>query len=246
MAVSVFGRRAGAVCMARVVFGVMSAALISTLVFLTCGDGGKGTNPAGGNGRSNMAKLVDSRDGKIYKSVTIGKQIWMGENLNYAAEGSMCYNNNPDSCAKYGRFYTWDVAVEVCPAGWHLPDSSDWQTLVDYAGGMDLAGGKLRSTSGWSTDNSGFQGTDDFGFTGLPTGWYIDTALCRTLFPCSHASSTFDGFAQFGKVGGWWSANGLENDTSKAVSWGFYQNGKYVMISESNKGYQRSVRCLQD
>ncbi len=80
--------------------------------------------------------FTDSRDGKIYITVKIGNQTWMAENLNFTtAEGSWCYENDSTYCEKYGRLYSWETAREVCPAGWHLPSKSEFETLLSNVGG---------------------------------------------------------------------------------------------------------------
>ncbi len=111
--------------------------------------------------------LTDSRDGQTYKTVKIGDQVWMAENLNYEIDSSYCYNDSAEYCAKYGRLYVWTAAMDACPSGWHLPDLAEWKTLLAAVGGDSVAGAKLKSTSGW---NSNGNGTDDFGFTVLPAG----------------------------------------------------------------------------
>ena len=110
--------------------------------------------------------LTDTRDGQSYKTVSIGSQTWMAENLNYNTTNSFCYEDDASNCTKYGRLYTWDAAMEACPSGWHLPDTTEWNMLVSVAGGW-YEGGKLKSTNDWyhSEDN-----TDDFGFSVLPAG----------------------------------------------------------------------------
>jgi len=116
----------------------------------------------------------DSRDGKTYKTVKIGNQVWMAENLNYNAKGSKCYGNKPANCEKYGRLYDEKTSKNVCPAGWHLPMEEEWNTLYKVAGGWTA----LKSKNGWD-DDSDFDGKkihgngeDKFGFAILPGGTY--------------------------------------------------------------------------
>ena len=65
--------------------------------------------------------FVDVRDGQVYKTVKIGNQVWMAENLSYKTPNSFCFVDADSNCTKYGRLYTWEASENVCPAGFHLP-----------------------------------------------------------------------------------------------------------------------------
>ena len=109
--------------------------------------------------------FVDDRDGQVYRSVKIGEQVWMAENLNYAMDESSCYGDYSENCQKYGRFYTWYAMMSACPTGWQRPLKSDFNTLIATVGGADMAGKALKSTNGWMDNGNG---TDNYGFSALP------------------------------------------------------------------------------
>jgi uncharacterized protein (TIGR02145 family) len=128
--------------------------------------------------------IVDQRDGKVYKTVKIGTQIWMAENLNYVTDtGSICYDNQPSNCNIFGRLYTWEVAKQVCPQGWHLPSDNEWQMLervigmdenelnsTGFRGGDDNIAAKLKARVYW--DSTSNLNCEDIGFNVLPAGNY--------------------------------------------------------------------------
>lgn len=124
--------------------------------------------------------FTDPRDGKTYRTIKIGKQTWMAENLAFKTkEGTWAYENNESNVQKYGYLYTWEAAKQACPSGWHLPSDEEWQQMEMFLG-MAKAdtglsgfrgniGWKLKKPTGWhSKQKEG--GTT--GFDALPGGLY--------------------------------------------------------------------------
>jgi uncharacterized protein (TIGR02145 family) len=118
------------------------------------------------NGQTPRDVLVDLRDGQQYRTVLIGEQVWMAQNLNFGATPETCYDHDPDNCMKYGALYTWEQAMEVCPAGWHLPAKEEWEQLAEFLG-VDDAGQKLKASP---DDALPWDGTNENGFTALSAG----------------------------------------------------------------------------
>ena len=120
--------------------------------------------------------LKDLRDGQVYRTVKIGDQIWMAENLKYKAKGFHCYNDADSNCDKYGPLYDWATAKNACPTDWRLPTKKEIETLFTTVGGESTAGKVLKSKTGWPKDDDGFDGngTDDYSFSALPGGRWED------------------------------------------------------------------------
>jgi len=171
-------------------------------------------------------------DGRTYRTVVIGDQTWMAENLKYAVSYSQCgyligsdlSNTNTSTCDTYGRLYDWATAKKACPAGWHLPTNEEWMILVNFVGGIAIAGKRLKAKSGW--DNGG-NGTDDFGFAALPGGY-------------GDIEGYFEDACEFGH---WWSAS--ENGVY-AYSRGMGCDFDGAYWSKDAKSNLFSVRCLKD
>jgi uncharacterized protein (TIGR02145 family) len=178
-----------------------------------------------GGGDSSRSTFTDTRDGKTYKIVKIGRQNWFAENLNYAAKGSVCYEKSADNCAKYGRLYNWATAKTACPAGWHLPSDAEWTTLTDNVGGEDIAERNLKSAAGWNENGNG---TNEYLFSALPGGY----------------GNSNGGFYTVGYIGKWWSAT--EFNAYYAWSRYMYCDYEYVDRNENGKAFLFSVRCVQD
>jgi uncharacterized protein (TIGR02145 family) len=190
-------------------------------------------------------QFCDERDGQRYVYVTIGEgetaQTWMAENLNYNADGSKCYDNDPDNCVTYGRLYDWTTAMNnsasstanpsgvqgVCPTGWHLPSRAEWDVLMDYTSGAK----KLKSASGWNnrSDGTSGNGTDDYGFSALPGGNGILVGI---------------DFLYVGNSGYWCSAS--ESNSIYAYGRGMYNSSDGAGWGPNYKSDLQSVRCLQD
>lgn len=175
---------------------------------------------------NNSSYFTDSRDGKKYKTVVIGKQTWMAENLAYKPQygNYWAYDNNPSNVVKYGYLYDFKTACQVCPKGWHLPSDKEWTTLTVYLGGKDIAGTKMKSTSGWKDRGDG---SNSSGFSGLPGGW------------CSESGK----FEDIGKGGYWWTSY---SDAYSANYHFLYYSERFLKRNYFHKGVGLSVRCLKD
>jgi uncharacterized protein (TIGR02145 family) len=172
----------------------------------------------------NEKEFIDGRDNRMYKYVLIGTQIWMAENLQYETSNTKCYDNNPDNCKIYGILYDWNTAKTICPFGWHLPDDAEWNALENFVGSSN-AGTRLKANSDIWISN---KGTDDFGFTALPGGFYKN------------------GFEQMRGIAGFWSATAGNSAGSAHFRYFSYLNntlnldGFYV---DTGWAY---VRCIKD
>jgi uncharacterized protein (TIGR02145 family) len=173
--------------------------------------------------------FTDSRDSKIYKTVKIGTQTWMAENLAYKTiSGCWAYSDNEINVATYGYLYDWETAKGVCPTGWYLPTNNEWEKMTTFLGGDSIAGGKLKETgtTHWSEPNTG--ATNETGFTALPSG--------------NRGIANSDGFGGF-----WWSATeNPEEDEGSAFNWFILYNESYINIDFSWKEIGYSVRCVKD
>jgi len=184
-------------------------------------------------------------------TVKIGDQVWMVENLNVdnfrngdpipeaktkeewrlAGENKQpawCYyDNDPSNGTKYGKLYNWYAVNDsrgLAPQGLHIPTETEWTELSNNLGGEEVAGAKMKSTSGWNRMKNSI---DQSGFSGSPGG----------------ARNYNGAFDNIGYYGYWWSSK----DNSTSVAWCRYlSNGQSVDRGIFNKNDGLSVRCLKD
>ena len=170
--------------------------------------------------------FTDARDGKIYKTITIGKQTWMAENLAYKMPGACWpYDNNETHTKTYGYLYDWENAKKAAPAGWHLPSEDEWNKLTKFLGGNFDGGEKLKAKNTGGTGRS--NGTDESGFNGLPAGRY--------------AGGKFEGIGNYWV---WWtsSSSGKLLAHSRSMEFSQYWVGEQLLLKENG----HSVRCIKD
>ena len=171
------------------------------------------------------ASFTDNRDGKVYKTVKIGNQIWITENLAYkSSSGCWAYDNNDSNAVKYGYLYDFETAKTVCPAGWHLPTDAEWTTLLSYLGDNDGAL-KMKAKKGWNEDGNG---TNTSGFSALPGGHLFN-------------SNTF---GDIGKNSYWWTSTEEESSIGWTRSIDYNNNNITRDITSKTDGL--SVRCIKD
>lgn len=111
--------------------------------------------------------MVDPRDGQTYKTIRLGDNVWMAENLNYDIAGSVARDDAPNDGLKYGRYYSKASAKIACPSGWHLSTASDWKPIYDIVDSVVLDGISLKSMEGWDESHLG---QDDFEMNIVPAG----------------------------------------------------------------------------
>ena len=187
------------------------------------------------------------------QSVTIGTQTWMTTNLDVATysngdtiphvtdqvqwsnltTGAWCYyNNDPILGAVYGKLYNWYAVNDprgLSPIGWHIPTSDEWTTLIDYLGGYDVAGGKMKEsgTAHWIPPN--IDADNNSGFSALPSGSWTNLV---------------GRFSYLGSAGFWWGSTPV-NETSSTIV-GLYNDVGSIGMSNGINNYGASVRCIRD
>jgi uncharacterized protein (TIGR02145 family) len=198
------------------------------------------------------AGTVTDVDGNAYKTIKIGNQVWMAENLKVThyrngdtipyvtvdsdwfnlSTGAYCnYNHDANNVATFGRLYNWyavDDSRIIAPAGWHVPSDAEWQTLVDYLDGSYYAGGKLKETgvTHWQSPNYG--ATNESGFSALPGGYRSSIGI----------------FKYIGEYAWFWSTSKSES----GYAWPRYLHKDNIQVSRDSAGmhYGFSVRCVKD
>lgn len=200
-----------------------------------------------------QAQTIKDIEGNVYKTVKIGNQVWMSENLKTTRYNdgtaipfllndtllssdvitpAYCWYDNDSMTYKntYGALYNWyTVGTEkLCPIKWHIPSESDWDELTDFLGNSSLAGGLLmeKGTSHWPAPN--YFGTNESGFTALPGG------ICTGV-----------GCSGIGDSGYWWSSTELDSSEAWRMELSVYNGsaayGKFIL-----KRNFFSVRCIKD
>jgi len=196
---------------------------------------------ATGAAQPSYGSMTDPRDKKTYKTVVIGTQTWMAENLNFTSKkGSFAFHKEEINAETYGRLYYWETAMDkakssnavpskvqgVCPTGWHLPSDAEWLVLENNLGGAAVAGGKMKEagTLHWVAPNAGADNSS--GFTALPGGF---------------SNFVYNGL---GTAGCFWSST---EDNSK-MAWVHILTNTAANIDHYNYGKSGtySVRCVQD
>lgn len=197
-----------------------------------------------------------------FKTVQIGNQIWMAENLNQQTfrngdiipeaktyeewelaaknkQPAWCYyDNNPANGKLHGKLYNFHAVTDsrgLAPEGWHVSTNDDWKKLMEHCGGWYFAGNKLKSKTGWER---GFPGTNETGFSALPSGERSNNKYKFSL----DVFKQFDGMQVFGYF---WTSSPTGNGTD-AWSWKVNMGDGNLKNEFYPYGYGLSVRCVKD
>jgi len=177
---------------------------------------------------SSSKKLLDHRDGQKYRTVKLGDQTWMAENLNFlAGPGSRCFDNKDKNCRIYGKLYNWEAAKTACPDGWNLPDSTDWLLVKNKFEGQGRKM-KIRSIYGRRPYIRRING-----FNALPAGYYDDK---------NEFSPRING-------GYFWSSSSTDSGKVKVSHIVFYFWGGHnlgLFEGDISGGKSFSIRCIKD
>lgn len=143
--------------------------------------------------------LEDSRDGQTYKTVVIGENTWMAQNLNYnTGDGqSSCFNDEDSSCEKFGRLYTKGAAqaAGLCPSGWHLPDYKEWGALTTLTriNNKEQPERLFAKDAWYKLYPDSIETSDEFGFSMLPATNLYTMAIFAEMDGYNHMFFTHDG-----------------------------------------------------
>jgi uncharacterized protein (TIGR02145 family) len=205
---------------------------------------------ATGNGVFVPGNGVTDIDGTVYTSIVINGQEWIQQNLAVTkyrngdpiptglshatwqgiTSGAYAINvNDAANNTTYGKLYNWYAVNDtrgLCPTGWHVPSDAEWTTLETSLGGSSVAGGKMKSTTGWTSPNTG--ATNESGFSGLPVGYRVNDGT----------------YASIGSDGDWWSSTEHGSDTAWNRTLDY--NDSDVDRLSNSKHYGFSVRCVRD
>jgi len=208
------------------------------------------TNSCKKDSSSNTASIVTDKDGNIYHTITIGKQVWMVENLkttkyndgtaiplvtdsatwaNLTTPGYCWYHNDPSFFNTTGALYNWYAVStgKLCPTGWHVPSDSDFVALITYLGGANIAGGKLKEAgiANWQSPNTGANDTSKF--AALPGGYRNN-----------------HGFYGLGANGSWWATTPVGSTNAMYI----YMDYQSAVVQRINylKIHGFSVRCIKN
>lgn len=208
-----------------------------------------------------MGKLID-KEGNIYKTVVIGSQEWMAENLHASVyrngnaiqnisdihqwsnltAGAWCNYLNGDGFGDiYGKLYNWYAANNkhgLAPEGWHIPSNEEWDILINYLGGGSLVGPKMKHTGEehWRDRDEGItnsHATNESGFSAIPGG-----------YPGRQINGYFsNGYHLYG---GWWSRTKTEAGSSAAWGYGLCYSPQEIQRSAFDKKCGLYIRCIKD